>query len=201
MMIFFETALSWLNKFTDTDSTLSSFNQRLVNQLETAYRDQDFEKMHLFTDLLVNASKKIEPGSSERAEISIILSRYAFNLLNFENAANLLREGIQQYYPVFEHNLGVARWLLGCVLWEIPKKQKTAIFAWQKSIDIFRPLSDTYDLGEATWYGQITQKMENALLEAIEIIELSETPAQAEKPERSPASGRTPTNITQDGNR
>ena len=179
MMIFFETALSWLNKFTETDSTSSSFNQRLVNQLETAYQDQDFEKMRLFTDLLVNVSKKMEPGSSKRAEISIILSWYEFNLLNFENAANLLREGIQQYYPGHEHNLGVAQWLLGCVFWEIPKKQKTAIFAWQRSIDIFRPLSDTYDSGEAAWYVQVTQQMENALLAAIEIIEISKSPTLA----------------------
>ena len=84
MMIFFETALSWLNKFTDTDSTLSSFNQRLVNQLEIAYQDQDFEKMRLFSDLLVNVSKKMEPGSSERAEILIILSWHEFNLLNLK---------------------------------------------------------------------------------------------------------------------
>jgi tetratricopeptide (TPR) repeat protein len=170
MMISYQTAYAWLNKFQDRSSYLTDFSNRLVNQLEVACLDQDMKRVRLFKELLLETSNNFDPGSPERAEILVILSRVAYSLQDFEEAVNLLREALQHYYPNNQHNIGVVQWLLGCVLWEIPGEQKLSIFTWQKSIEIFRPLANTYDSSEANWYKQVTREMENAFIESTEII-------------------------------
>ena len=168
-MITFIEALSWLNKFEDTGSYLNEFEIRIITQLEIAYENQEFEKVRLFIDLLSTTPKDLELDTYGRAEISIRISRYEYYLENYERAASLIREGLQQYAPLNSHNVGVAQWLLGCVFLQIPKKQSQAIQCWKRSIDIFRSLSRINASEKAEWYNRVTNQMEDSVLRAIEL--------------------------------
>ena len=172
MMITFDEAFSWINKFEDRDSNLSDFNRRIVSQLEIAHRKGDTTKVKQYLNLLSDTATKLPHGYPEKSEIYLIIAKYEVLLKDYARAADLIMEAKYNTYPLDGHDMGVAEWLLGCVLFRIPEKQASAISAWQRSKDIFQSLSDTADVEKGNWYHQVIEKMENAVLDSIGQVEI-----------------------------
>ena len=164
-MISFDTAHSWLDR---KDESKNIDLVRVFEKLEDAYLNKEISKVRLYVNILLEISHSIDINLSlnEKAIFCLVISLYEFSLRNFDEAEHLLIKGIQLYYPDVTRNLGIAQWLLGCVLWE-KSEQKLAIQAWQRSISYFHILVNKDD-EKATFYEQAIILMENSLLEVIE---------------------------------
>ncbi|MBM3143546.1 MAG: hypothetical protein FJ010_00995 [Chloroflexi bacterium] len=131
-----DTALECLNKFDSKDSYLGPTIEKLFAGLHTAIVKKDLRTAWDLVDRIQEVCYQYGVVT-ECAEADVKLSRIVLDLGDLERTEELL-EGASGRYSSFRHQQGIAIWMLGCVLWQIPGRENDAIVTWRESIRIFQ---------------------------------------------------------------
>ena len=166
-MITFETAYGWLNRFADRKSYLRPPVVQLVQQMRAAIESRDFERVNdLINDLL---SLSLSGGNDlEIAESQLACASAYYRMGHFHESLDHISPAVVNYQSN-RHNVAIAKWLAGCVLWRMPGKHVEAANAWQQSLELFESLANNYRVLEdgSKWYRECCTKMRTAIQETV----------------------------------
>ena len=155
-MISIETAFFWLNKFQRVDTYMSRASLQLITQMNEALSNDNFSGVWTIIERLQYIGERASKDYKEQAEIYANCGQFKYQLGDRRGAANSFQQAAIKYLPD-KHNVAVAQWMKGYVLWQIPGEKDNAIVEWNKSIDAFNkkiipPKNAT--LVELRWYSQ-----------------------------------------------
>jgi tetratricopeptide (TPR) repeat protein len=176
MNVTFEIAYSWLNQFNPNETFLEGLAKPFLFRIENAWSNRENNRLKNIIETLLDIVDKEILIHNERAEIHVECAKYLYLIKDYSRATELLEIAIRLYQPN-SHFEAVTRWLLGCVLWEIPGEKKTAFVEWERSIKGFylQKEQDRYSLQDIrNWYSENISRMENSLFSAIENYEFGD---------------------------
>lgn len=171
MTITIERAHHWLNKFLP-DEAKTFMGPTVLNLSEEMYKALENNDL-IKAWKLIERLPKISSGfgvSNEMAEALVSCACAVCRLGNMEKASELLEDAIGLYY-ISRHHEGIVRWMLGCVLWQLPGRECKAIETWRNSIRVFETIfrfdhfaaKDKID-----WYEKRVKEMREELMIAID---------------------------------
>ena len=141
-MIEYETAYGWLNQSGERASSLSQPGRQLVERLTEAVESGNIYLANKLSEKLLNFID-LSGNELEIAEMRLASAWVYYLSSQYQNALHQIAY-VKIHYQTDEHNLAVAHWLYGCVLWQFEAKRVEAVTSWQQSLRIFEKLSKTY---------------------------------------------------------
>lgn len=169
-IISFGEAYSWLNRYPDYErSKIGVAVSKMIDEMRKACKEQKYQIAWDFVYRIPEACDQYGQ-IQEAAEARVACACMAYRLGNLRKTAELLKDSIPMFRPSL-HDRGVALWMLGYILWQIPGQGDEAIKKWRESIDCFitivndkRYLTKEY----IEWYQIHILKMVASLKQAIE---------------------------------
>lgn len=118
---------------------------------------------------LESIGKKL-PDHMEAAEALVECGYAAYQLGNSEEAVRLLQTAIKKYH-VARHQIAMTEWMLGCVMWSMPRTRDEAFLKLRSSIDRFEFLAGHESFGpeHTPWYQERCSDMRITLGELVKI--------------------------------
>jgi hypothetical protein len=107
--------------------------------------------------------------SGELAEVCVECGMVAYNKGLHRKALELLQQALSKYITQL-HEYAVVKWLIGCVLLEIPEERLKGLESLKNSIESMDRLSKGRLTGaaESAWYRARRQELEKILIERIQ---------------------------------
>jgi len=105
--------------------------------------------------------------SKESPEMLLECGVAAYHMGNSREAIRLLNGAINSY--VDAHENAIARWLLGCVFWQL-NDEVHALSAWEKALNDFKELEarTLKNADRTSWYKEKVKEMSDAIRQAAE---------------------------------
>lgn len=163
-MITFDVAYTWLNRFADKTSQLSTSALPLKSSIEEALAAQDFTEIPALVEGL-NRIARVSPNREEGGEIFVLCAWAYCRMGQPANALPWIDEALARYIAN-AHNRAVVQWLKGCIKWEIPGSEAQAAALWQSSLNSFSALASRRTVLQpgAQWYQERCRRMKSDIL-------------------------------------
>lgn len=164
----------WLNYFAGKTS-MRAPTRLMHQQMKESLSREDYSAVWRFVDRLKDLTEKIQSDRSgetlEKPEVRVECAVVAYRMGYLQESVKLFKSAIEMYKGKDGgHYEAVAKWMLGCVQWQIPSQADDAIVSWENSIEIFesfRSLSST-QASRANWYATQVALMQEALQSALD---------------------------------
>jgi tetratricopeptide (TPR) repeat protein len=160
---------TWLTRFPDYPSHLSTSNRLLVDALNVNLQNKQFTQSYSRITELKDSAYQC-PDHLEVAEIFVETAFAAYRMANPQQAIKDLQYALRKY-PVGSHYSEVTRWMMGAVQWSCADERIKAKGNWQNCIGSFKHLALKADRmnkqSEKNWYNEKVKHMEGALREKV----------------------------------
>jgi tetratricopeptide (TPR) repeat protein len=148
-MISMDTAYSWLNIADRTH--LTAANNLSILQIDDKFLPPEHREAVIHSLRVACESSR---DILETLEVKLTLAKICFKNQDYAAAKIDLLDAVKRYKPA-SHRLGVSKWMLGILLWEL-RDHESAYFQWAKAKEIFIGLAQTAvrsrDIKLVNWY-------------------------------------------------
>ena len=155
-MLSMSEVFSWLNY--DDVPHLSSPNLLTLIQIQDKRIPQDHREAGIKS---MRISSETCQDKNEILEIKVTLAKIKFDTGDYNSARLDLSEAVERY-PTASHRLGVAKWMLGIVLWRMMENE-AAYANWFKAREIFAGITQLKVKAQAAeqvrWYNERMEQM------------------------------------------
>ena len=164
--------LDWLYRFkdkNDDENCLDSTTRKMIQQMNSFLDKEEYTDVWTYYDQLLLIQESIKKPV-ECAEIQIWCARVQYILGNLQEAIRLYEDAIAGF-PPDSHAVGIAQWMLGYVLWQIPGDREKAVATWNQCIETLEsiPKNDRFiSEKKSKWYKERRDETQTFLDEAVE---------------------------------
>lgn len=183
-MITLDDAHSWLNRYIDnSDYRVYEINtgktylepsvRQLLDKMNEAKNIGNQREVWSTKSRLQKLCEK-SINFIEEAEACVECACLMYLIGDFFEASNLLDKAAKRYSGV-SHNAGVAHWMRGYILWQIPNKHDDAIVAWRNATNLFYRSLDRnkYALQLCGRFLDLAQRLDPMAVDGIEEGEIN----------------------------
>ena len=158
-----EEAATWLNAF--DPASLEPATIVVRDRMAAAILHGQYAQARLYLGEMMVLAR--DTGDYlQLPEVYVVSAQAEFQMENLDEAERRLDEASQRYAPR-SHRQAVARWMLGCVRWQISGKEHLAIRGWQQASVLFEDLAAAADQRgdppRCQWYQEQVRAMQGAL--------------------------------------